>query len=229
MTRFEDSIVVDVPVRTAYDQWTQFEEFPRFMEGVEKVVQRDDRTLDWTAKVAGQTKEWRAKITDQTPDTRIAWKSTSGNENAGAVMFEPVGDQATRITLKLDADPEGPIETIGANVGLLDYLMTFIVGHGVLELFAIAVAGAAGFLLGLALIAPGDLTRREALVVQGRTAIRMVGMVVVLLIVAGLIEGLASASGASVTYRVAVSSASAVFLLLYLANGARWASTLDGP
>lgn len=116
-----------------------------------------------------------------------------------------------------------------ANVGLFGYLFTFIIGHGVLELFAIAVSGAAGLLLGLAVIAPGDLTRSEALVTQGRLAIRMIGVVVVLLVMAGMIEGLASASGASFAYRVAVSSASAVFLLLYLVNGARWAGTLDAP
>ena len=91
------------------------------------------------------------------------------------------------------------------------------------------MSGAAGFLLGLAVLAPGDLTRSEALVVRGRVAVRMIGVVVVLLVIAGLIEGLASASGASFAYRVAVSSASAVFLLLYLINGARWASTLDAP
>jgi uncharacterized membrane protein SpoIIM required for sporulation/uncharacterized RDD family membrane protein YckC len=116
-----------------------------------------------------------------------------------------------------------------ANQGLFGYLFNFIVGHGVLELFAIAVAGAAGFLLGWAIIAPGDLSRSEALVIQGRVAVRMVGAVVVMLIVAGLIEGLASASGASFAFRVAVSSASAVFLGLYLLNGARWASTNGGP
>jgi uncharacterized membrane protein SpoIIM required for sporulation len=116
-----------------------------------------------------------------------------------------------------------------ANVGLFGYLFSFIIGHGVLELFAIAVSGAAGFLLGLAVIAPGELTRGEALVTQGRLAIRMIGVVVVLLVIAGLIEGLASASGASFAYRLAVSSASAVFLLLYLANGARWAGRLDAP
>ena len=120
MPRFESSIDVDAPVRIAYDQWTQFEEFPRFMEGVEKVVQRDDKTLHWTAKVAGQTKEWTAEITDQTPDKRIAWKSTSGDENAGAVMFEPKGPDKTKITLKLDADPEGIVETVGANLGFLE-------------------------------------------------------------------------------------------------------------
>jgi uncharacterized membrane protein SpoIIM required for sporulation len=116
-----------------------------------------------------------------------------------------------------------------ANRGLARYLLAFIIGHGVLELFAIAVAGAAGLLLGLAIVVPGDLRRREALVVQGRIAVRMVGAVVVLLVVAGSIEGLASASGASFAYRVGLSSASAVFLLLYLLNGARWAATLDVP
>ena len=114
-----------------------------------------------------------------------------------------------------------------ANLGVLGYLLSFIIGHGVLELFAIAVSGAAGFLLGFALLAPGDLSRREALVVRGRVAVRMVGAVVVLLVVAGLIEGLASASGASFAYRAGISAASAVFLVLYLLNGARWAKTLE--
>jgi uncharacterized membrane protein len=120
MPRFEHSIVVDVPVRIAYDQWTQFQDFSRFMEGVERVVQRDDKTLDWTAVIAGQRKEWTAQITDQTPDTRIAWKSISGDENAGAVLFDSLGPRSTRITLRIDADPEGPIETIGANLGFLE-------------------------------------------------------------------------------------------------------------
>ena len=120
MPRFEDSVDVDVPVRVAYDQWTQFEEFPRFMEGVKRVVQRDDKTLDWTADIAGQRKEWTAEITDQTPDTRVAWKSVSGDENAGAVLFRPLGANRTRITLKLDADPEGLVETVGANIGFLE-------------------------------------------------------------------------------------------------------------
>jgi uncharacterized membrane protein len=120
MPRFEDSIEVDVPVRIAYDQWTQFEDFPMFMEGVKRVVQRDDKTLDWTAEIAGQRKEWTATITDQTPDTRIAWKSIAGDQNAGAVLFEPLGSDRTRVTLKLDADPEGPVETAGANLGFLE-------------------------------------------------------------------------------------------------------------
>ncbi len=120
MPRFEDTIEVDVPVRTAYDQWTQFESFPQFMEGVESVVQEDDRTLHWTAVIAGQRKTWTARITDQTPDTRVAWRSVDGAENAGAVLFTPLGDRRTRIELKLDADPEGLIETAGANLGFLE-------------------------------------------------------------------------------------------------------------
>jgi uncharacterized membrane protein len=120
MPRFEDTIEVDVPVRTAYDQWTQFESFPQFMEGVDSVVQLDDRTLQWTADIAGQRKSWTAEITDQTPDTRVAWKSIGGADNAGAVLFEPLGGERTRITLKLDADPEGIVETVGANLGFLE-------------------------------------------------------------------------------------------------------------
>jgi uncharacterized membrane protein len=120
MPRFEDSIDVDVTVRVAYDQWTQFEDFPRFMEGVTRVVQLDDSTLEWTATIAGQEKVWTAVITDQTPDTRVAWKSTSGAENAGAVLFTSIGPSRTRVTLKIDADPEGLVETVGANLGFLE-------------------------------------------------------------------------------------------------------------
>jgi uncharacterized membrane protein len=120
MARFESSIDVNVPVRIAYDQWTQFEEFPQFMEGVERVVQIDDRTLDWTATVAGQRKEWRAVITDQTPDVRVAWKSVDGAENAGAVLFQEVGPDTTTVTLRIDAEPEGPVESAGAALGFLE-------------------------------------------------------------------------------------------------------------
>ena len=119
MSRFEDSIEVDVPVRVAYDHWTQFEDFPHFMEGVESVVQRDDKLLDWVATIGGQRKEWTAEIVDQTPDKRIAWKSIDGAENAGAVLFEPLGPDRTKITLRLDAEPEGAIETVGDALGFL--------------------------------------------------------------------------------------------------------------
>jgi len=128
----------------------------------------------------------------------------------------------------------GAISAHFANHGLLGYLWTFVIGHGVLELFAIWVSGAAGFLLGRALIAPGDLTRGEALVLAGRLAARMVGAVILLLMVAGLIEGFVSASTEPLGYRLAVSGGSLVFLLLYLTNGwmylmrGRAASTASG-
>ena len=130
MSRFEESTTVAVPVRVAYDQWTQFEDFPRFMEGVERVEQLDDKRLRWQASVAGQNKEWTAEIVDQTPDQRIAWKSTDGAENAGAVTFRPVGSNETEVTLRIDAEPEGPIETAGDALGFLQRRV-----HGDLERF----------------------------------------------------------------------------------------------
>jgi uncharacterized membrane protein len=120
MSRFEHVVTVDAPVREVYDQWTQFEEFPRFMEGVESVVQLDDRTLDWTAEIGGQRWRWTAEITDQTPETRVAWKSTSGADNAGAVLFEPVDSERTRITLRMDVEPEGPVESAGDALGFVE-------------------------------------------------------------------------------------------------------------
>ena len=120
MARVEETIDVRVPVRVAYDQWTQFEEFPRFMEGVERVVQRDDATLEWTARVAGQRKSWTARIVDQTPDRRVAWESTTGARNAGAVTFEPLDEARTRVRVEIEAEPEGPAETAGAALGLLE-------------------------------------------------------------------------------------------------------------
>ena len=120
MSRITQDIVVDVPVRVAYDQWTQFESFPQFMEGVERVVQLDDKTLDWTASIAGKTKQWRAEIIDQVPDSVVAWRSTEGARNDGAVRFQPQGGTSTRVTLELEIDPEGPIENIGAALGLVE-------------------------------------------------------------------------------------------------------------
>jgi uncharacterized membrane protein len=120
MSRFEHVITVDAPVREVYNQWTQFESFPSFMEGVEKVVQRDDRTLEWTASIAGQRRSWTAVITDQTPDVRVAWKSTSGADNAGAVLFEPAGTGQTQVTLRIDVDPEGFVENVGDKIGAVD-------------------------------------------------------------------------------------------------------------
>ena len=119
MAEIEKTLVVDVPLRTAYDQWTQFESFPEFMENVEQVVQEDDTTLDWTAKVAGKEKHWTAKITEQIPDQRIAWQSVTGAPNGGVVMFESLGADRTRIELQLEAEPEGAVESAGEAMGFL--------------------------------------------------------------------------------------------------------------
>ena len=119
MSQIIESIDVDVPVRIAYDQWTQFESFPRFMEGVESVEQLDDRTLRWTAQIAGAKKTWTAKITEQTPDQRIAWTSIQGAQNAGVVTFHRLDDRKTRVTLQLDVEPEGPVESVGDALGFV--------------------------------------------------------------------------------------------------------------
>jgi uncharacterized membrane protein len=118
MSKIESSIDVDVPVRVAYDQWTQFEEFPRFMDAVESVSQVDDTHVHWTAKIAGVRKEWDAEITQQEPDQRVAWTSTSGARNAGAVDFHRLGDRSTRVTLTMDVEPDGPLESVGDAIGV---------------------------------------------------------------------------------------------------------------
>jgi uncharacterized membrane protein len=118
MATVQESIEVEVPVRTAYNQWTQFEEFPEFMEGIEEVRQKDDRHLHWRASIGGKTEEWDAEITEQTPDRRVAWRSTNGLQNAGAVEFQPVGEDRTRITVEMDWDDEGFVEKAGSTLGL---------------------------------------------------------------------------------------------------------------
>jgi uncharacterized membrane protein len=117
MTTVEQSIEVDVPVRTAYDQWTQFEEFPRFMENVEEVRQVDDTHLRWVAEVGGEREEWDAEIVSQQPDERIAWTTTSGKGNAGIVTFESIDDAHARINLRLTWEPEGMKEKVGSMLG----------------------------------------------------------------------------------------------------------------
>src|ERR1044071_3433285 len=102
MAKIEHSIDVDVPVRAAYDQWTQFEAFPQFMEGVESVTQIDDTHLRWVAEIAGARREWDAEITEQHPDKRIAWRSTDGKTNAGAVTFHRLDDAKTRVAVQMD-------------------------------------------------------------------------------------------------------------------------------
>ena len=113
----QDSITVNVPVSTAYNQWTQFEEFPRFMVTVEEVKQVDDTHLHWRANVAGKIKEWDAEITEQIPDERIAWRSTSGPRNAGVVTFHRLGDNRTKVMLQMDYDPETIAERFGDALG----------------------------------------------------------------------------------------------------------------
>lgn len=119
MSTIEQSIEVDVPIRTAYNQWTQFESFPQFMEGVERVQQLDDTHLHWKAEFGGQTREWDAEITEQLPDERVAWRSRSGTTNAGVVTFHRLDDDHTKVMLQLDVEPEGLVETVGDKMGFI--------------------------------------------------------------------------------------------------------------
>ncbi|HWH14701.1 MAG TPA: SRPBCC family protein [Miltoncostaeaceae bacterium] len=117
MTRIEETVEVGVPVRTAYNQWTQFEEFPRFMEGVEEVRQLDDAHLNWRVQIGGRTHEYRAQITEQVPDRIIAWKATDGYDAAGSVRFAPDGPDRTKVTVVLAYEPEGAAEKVGSWLG----------------------------------------------------------------------------------------------------------------
>lgn len=117
MATIEKSIDVGVPVSVAYDQWTQFEEFPQFMTGVLEVKQLDDSHVRWIADIEGERKEWEAEIVEQEPDRVVAWRSVGGLTNSGRVEFEPI-DIGTRVSVKMEYDPEGMKESIGALVGL---------------------------------------------------------------------------------------------------------------
>lgn len=119
MSTIEKSIDVHVPVRTAYNQWTQFESFPQFMEGVHEVKQLDDKRLHWKAEIAGKDEEWDAEITEQEPDMRVAWKSVTGANNAGVVTFHRLDANTTRVMLQLDYDPEGVVENVGDALGFV--------------------------------------------------------------------------------------------------------------
>ncbi|WP_148415412.1 SRPBCC family protein [Noviherbaspirillum massiliense] len=115
----EESIEVNVPVSKAYNQWTQFEDFPQFMDSVHEVRQLDDKHLHWRASVAGKEKEWDVEITEQIPDDRIAWRSTGGVHNAGVVTFHRISDSRTRIMLQMDYDPSTIDEKIGDALGFV--------------------------------------------------------------------------------------------------------------
>lgn len=117
MSVIEKSIDLNVAVRTAYNQWTQFEEFPRFMEGVEQVKQIDDKHLHWKATIGGKHEEWDAEITEQVPDQRIAWRSQSGAKNEGIVIFSPVTEGKSKINLRIEYEPKGVVEKTGDMIG----------------------------------------------------------------------------------------------------------------
>ena len=117
MAQIMTTVDVDVPVRVAYNQWTQFEEFPRFMEAVKEVRQLDDKRMHWRAEIGGQVEEWDAVITEQVPDERVAWRSTTGTENAGVVTFHRLSPGTTRVTLQMDYTPQGVVEAAGDLLG----------------------------------------------------------------------------------------------------------------
>jgi uncharacterized protein (TIGR02271 family) len=112
------TIEVDAPLRAVYNQWTQFEEFPRFMEGVEEVRQEGEKRLFWRAKIAGKVKEWEAEITEQVPDQRIAWQSVDGSPNSGTIRFEELGPDRTMVTATIEYEPEGFLEKTGDALGI---------------------------------------------------------------------------------------------------------------
>ncbi|MFG2247550.1 SRPBCC family protein [Spirillospora sp. NPDC048823] len=119
MSTITESVNVTVPIRTAYDQWTQFETFPQFMDGVEEIRQLDDTTVRWRTRIAGVTREFDARITEQLPDERVAWKSLEGPTHAGVVTFHRLDETTTRVTAQMEIDPEGLAERAGDRLGAL--------------------------------------------------------------------------------------------------------------
>jgi uncharacterized membrane protein len=118
MTDITQTIDVDVPVDVAYNQWTQFESFPQFMENVDEVVQKTDTLTHWKISLAGVEREFDAEITEQTPEQRIAWHSVGGTDHAGVVTFHKLEDAKTRVTLQIDTDPKGFVEKVGDAAGV---------------------------------------------------------------------------------------------------------------
>ena len=119
MASVQESVDVDVPIRVAYDQWTQFESFPQFMGGVESITQIDETHTHWVTNIDGVKREFDAEITEQHPDERVAWNSIGGDtEHAGVVTFHKLSDIETRVTVQIDWEPEGFVEKVGAAVGM---------------------------------------------------------------------------------------------------------------
>ena len=119
-TRVEKSVVVNVPVSTAYNQWTQFEDFPQFMNGVTSVTQLSDDRLQWVAEIAGVKRQWEARILEQVPDQKVAWAATEGATNAGSVTFADAGGGQTTVNLSLEYEPEGIVETVGDKLNIVE-------------------------------------------------------------------------------------------------------------
>ena len=117
MATVEQSIEVNAPISIVYNQWTQFEDFPNFMEGVESVTQIDDTHVRWVAEVGRQREEWTAEITEQVPDEGIAWRSTGGVTQSGVVTFEPIGDDRTRVNVVFEYEPQGVMQSVGSAAG----------------------------------------------------------------------------------------------------------------
>jgi uncharacterized membrane protein len=117
MPKIEDSIEVQVPVRKAYNQWTQFEEFPKFMEGIQSVQQLDDTHVQWVAEIRGKSRQWTTEITEQEPDKKVAWKTIEGEvKNDGVVSFEPIAGGQTRINVEMDVEGESTPENVAGEV-----------------------------------------------------------------------------------------------------------------
>lgn len=118
MSLIEKSITVNVPVRTAYNQWTQFEDFPKFMEGVVSVRQLDEKRMHWRSNVGGAEREFDVEIVEQIPDTRIAWRTLGGEQHSGVITFHRLNDNQTRVMVQMEYEPQGAMEKIGDMVGM---------------------------------------------------------------------------------------------------------------
>jgi uncharacterized membrane protein len=116
-----ESVDVNVPVRTAYNQWTQFEDFPQFMDGVREIRQLDETHTHWKTEISGVKREFDAEITEQLPDERVAWKTVEGEKQAGVVTFHRLDETHTRITVQMDFEPQGLVETAGDKLGVVDH------------------------------------------------------------------------------------------------------------
>ena len=132
MPKIEEAIEVQVPVQQAYDQWTQFEDFPKFMDGIQSVQQLDDTHVEWVAEIRGESRQWTTEITEQRPDEKVAWKTIEGEvKNDGIVTFEPMGDAQTRVNVQMDVEGDSTAENVAGD--LLGIVKRQV--HGDLERF----------------------------------------------------------------------------------------------